>query len=268
MARAELTERSVTFESRGATLAGTLVLPDQSPPVAAVVFVHGSGKQPRSIAVARRFAQDGIAALVYDKRGVGESGGHFEGKQPVSEVNLDLLAADAQAAVLALTRETALKGVPIGLTGISQAGWIVPLAAQRADVDFLVLWSGPVCKISEEDIYSKYTRNADRDRAPPYAEALAARQAPYQWPAFLGRDTDAAEDLRALDVPGLWVFGADDGSVPVDLSIHKLQALQSSGYKYDYVLFSGIGHNNMRQTFATVTDWIKRKASHDGRTSD
>jgi hypothetical protein len=44
----------------------------------------------------------------------------------------------------------------------------------------------------------------------------------------------------------------------VDLSIACLQALRTSGHRYDYVLFSGLGHNNMDRTFAVATDWIKR----------
>jgi hypothetical protein len=31
-----------------------------------------------------------------------------------------------------------------------------------------------------------------------------------------------------------------------------------AGHRYDYVLFSGLGHNNLGRTFATVIDWITR----------
>ncbi len=58
---------------------------------AAVVFIHGSGKQTRNMGWAERFAQEGIAALVYDKRGAGKSGGEYEGEQSVSEKNIALL---------------------------------------------------------------------------------------------------------------------------------------------------------------------------------
>ena len=61
----------------------------------AVVFVHGSGKQTRNLYWAERFAASGIAALVYDKRDAGKSGGKYESKQSVSEKNLNLLAQDA-----------------------------------------------------------------------------------------------------------------------------------------------------------------------------
>ena len=66
-----------------------------------------------------------------------------------------------------LSTHPSLKGIRIGFAGISQAGWIAPLAAKRSNLSkFLVLWSGPVCKVSEEDIFSKYTSDADgHDRA-------------------------------------------------------------------------------------------------------
>lgn len=253
------TVEEVTFQSRGVTLAGSIVLPADAPPTAAVVFVHGSGPQERNLALAKHFAEHGIAALVYDKRGVGASGGDYESQQSVSGMNIDLLAADAAAALNALAAHAALANVPLGLTGISQAGWIVPLAAEKTNVaDFLLLWSGPVCRVSEEDIYSKYTRDLDGQRVPSYQEALDARETPYVWPGFLGTDTDPATSLSQLDMPGLWIFGANDGSVPVDLSIERLEPLRQAGHAYDYVLFSGVGHNNIGETFATAVAWIDR----------
>jgi hypothetical protein len=53
-----------------------------------------------------------------------------------------------------------------------------------------------------------------------------------------------------------------DRSIPVDLSVERLQALRRSGRQYDYVLFSGLGHNNMDRTFFVATEWIRRSGSH------
>ena len=249
----------VEFFSRGTRLAGSLVLP-AGEVRAAVVFVHGSGKQARDLRWANRFADAGIAALVYDKRGVGKSGGEYEERHSVGEKNLSLLADDALAAVRRLSMHSLVNGKKVGLAGISQAGWIAPLAAQRSDaVEFLVMWSGPVCKVSEEDIYSKFTSDRDGEAAPPYEAALRARTQPYVWPAFLGRDTDSSEDLAALRIPGLWIFSDNDSSIPVDLSIAKLRQLRAGGYRYDYALFSGLGHNNMDHTFGVTTEWIRRR---------
>jgi uncharacterized protein len=62
----------------------------------------------------------------------------------------------------------------------------------------------------------------------------------------------------AYRCPAIWIFSDNDRSIPVDLSIARLQTLGKSGHRYDYVLFSGLGHNNMDRTFAVATDWIKR----------
>ena len=176
--------------------------------------------RPETAALAERFARDGIAALVYDKRGAGKSGGDYEGNQNVSEKNISLLADDAVSALQRLAAHTALKGIPVGFAGISQAGWIAPLAAERSELaKFLVLWSGPVCKVSEEDIFSKYTSDADGQIAPSYDEALKSRTEKYVWPDFLGRDTDSGESLEKLSIAGLWIFSDNDPSIPVDLSL-------------------------------------------------
>lgn len=249
----------VEFISHGVKLSGSIVFPVVKKIHSAVVFVHGSGKQTRNMQWAENFAKEGIAALVYDKRGVAKSDGKYESEQSVGEKNIVLLADDAIAALNTLSNHPALEGVPLGLTGISQAGWIVPLAAEKSNtVNFMVLWSGPVCSVSEEDIFSKYTADLDGKRVPGYAEALNARKTKYIWPDFLGKDSDPNESLAKLNIPGLWIFGENDGSIPVDLSIQNLKKLRNAGHGYDYVLFSALGHNNMPETFATVTDWIGR----------
>jgi pimeloyl-ACP methyl ester carboxylesterase len=256
-----LRTEEIEFVSHGATLSGSIVFP-AGDIHAAVVFIHGSGKQTRNLGVAEQFARGGIAALVYDKRGAGKSGGEYEGNQNVSEKNISLLADDSVSAMRSLSTHPSMKGIRAGFAGISQAGWIAPLAAERSELaKFLVLWSGPVCKVSEEDIFSKYTSDADGQTAPPYDEALNSRTEKYVWPEFLGRDTDASLDLAKLSIPGLWIFSDNDTSVPVDLSIDRLQGLRKAGHRYDYVLFSGLGHNNMDQTFSLATDWIRRASA-------
>ncbi|MGL1958656.1 MAG: alpha/beta hydrolase [Colwellia sp.] len=252
----------VEFISHNVKLSGSIVFPNNDEIHSAVVFVHGSGKQTRNMHWAKRFASEGIAALVYDKRGVGHSGGEYEGNQSVSEKNINLLADDSIAALNVLYKHVKTQDLPIGLTGISQAGWIVPIALEKSKLaNFMVLWSSPVCKVSEEDIFSKYTADLDGKQVPSYDEVLKSRKEKYIWPEFLGKDSDPSESISNLEIPGLWIFGENDGSVPVDLSIRRLKKQISLGHKYDYVLFSGLGHNNMSETFATAVAWIKRVSS-------
>ena len=75
---------------------------------------------------------------------------------------------------------------------------------------------------------------------------------------IFGQRYQLEQSLKKLSIPGLWPFSDHDGSIPVGLSIERLQALRRDGHPYDYVLFSGLGHNNMDGTFATAVDWIKR----------
>jgi len=95
---------------------------------------------------------------------------------------------------------------------------------------------------------------------PTYDEALRSGNEKYVWPGFLGKDTDPSESLKTLSIPGLWLFSDNDESIPVGLSIERLQQLRSAGHRYDYVLFSGLGHNNMDGTFATAVEWIARRS--------
>jgi dipeptidyl aminopeptidase/acylaminoacyl peptidase len=140
-------EETVQFVSNGITLAGTLVLPEGSQTHPAVVLFHGSGPQTRDLFTARWFASEGIAALAYDKRGVGESSGDFR-KVPLME-----LSDDGLGALKYLKSRKEIDAKRIGVWGLSQGGWLGPLAALRsADVAFVIAVSGPGVSPGEQMI--------------------------------------------------------------------------------------------------------------------
>jgi len=251
--------RTVHFDSGGILLAGTLVTPAEGKAKAAIVYVDGSGATRRNLELARRFAEKGIAVLTYDKRGVGDSQGEYLGPLSTNEGTLDALAADAAAALEFLSEQSEVHNVRLGFAGISQAGWVIPLAAVASKKeDFTVLWSGMVGRISEEDIFSLYTSDRDRADLPSLEDIVAQRERPYVWPPELGEDVNSVDSLAQLDAPGLWVFGGRDGSIPVGLSIARLEELRHDGHAYEYVLFSSAGHDTIETSFAIVEDWIKR----------
>ena len=127
------TTKEITFFSEGVILAGTIFTPKNIR--AAVVIVHGSGQEKRMKNFATTLANNGIAVLTYDKRGVGESAGLYAGPEVgtnnVDFSNLNLLSLDASAAVNALSKSLSNDQIPLGLIGASQAGWIIPLAAEK-----------------------------------------------------------------------------------------------------------------------------------------
>jgi dipeptidyl aminopeptidase/acylaminoacyl peptidase len=129
----------VRFPSGDVQLAGTLIRPIAGDRHPAVILVHGSGAADRwqVMPFARLLARRGIAILGYDKRGVGASSGDWK------TASFDELAGDVVAAVEYLKSRRDIDSSQIGLLGLSQAGWVMPLAALRAkDTAYLISVSG------------------------------------------------------------------------------------------------------------------------------
>lgn len=60
--------------------------------------------------------------------------------------------------------------------------------------------------------------------------------------------TDPASSLRTLSIPGLWLYGGRDVSVPARLSIERLDALAAGGKAFEHVLFPDAGHDLPRSS--------------------
>lgn len=273
----DVTAEDIRFESAGVTLAGTIYTPRHSH--AAVVLVHGSGQAPRMREFASLLAEKGISVLTYDKRGVGESEGIYAGPEVgtnnVDSANLTLLAKDASTALNVLHQLD--KNIPIGLVGISQAGWIIPIAANNNPiVDFMVLFSGAVIPTLDQLIFQHYTEgkpdfwdshtDADvRKYIPEARERISNEPDRYQLDQFVS--TDPCDVLSKLSIPGLWLFGDKDVQVPVRLSMDSLNSLKAQGRYYDYCLFSTLGHNTAFSDSTEPVDiavhWIKDR-KHSG----
>src|SRR5580704_18114584 len=162
-----VTEEAVHFVSGRIKLAGTLVLPAGSHSHPAVVLFHGSGAQKRDLFTARWFAEQGIAALAYDKRGVGDSTGNFR------TVPFMDLCDDGLAAIAYLKSRKEIDTRRIGVWGLSQGGWLGPLAASRsADISFVIAVSGPGVSPGEQMLV--YYANELRDRGVPEADVREA----------------------------------------------------------------------------------------------
>lgn len=134
------------FVSNGITLAGRLIEPpggDQRP---AVVLVQGSLDTPSLDREPWQWTLPtaGISVFVYDKRGTGASQGTYT-------QDFVALADDAAAAVVEARRIAPGRILRIGLQGLSQGGWVAPLAATKTAVDFLEIGYGVVGTPIEQD---------------------------------------------------------------------------------------------------------------------
>jgi uncharacterized protein len=135
------------FEGRSGTkLAGRLVLPKGNERIPIVVLVHGAERDSarETYALQRLLPSENVGAFVYDKRGTGGSEGKYT-------QDFDTLADDAVAAMREAKRIAGARCARIGYQGGSQGGWIAPLAATRAPVDFVIVSFGLAVSIIDED---------------------------------------------------------------------------------------------------------------------
>jgi len=208
LARLARAPRAVELEiAADVPLAGTLHLPRAGGPHPGVVLVHGSGPETREELrfYADFLARRGVAAVAYDKRGTGASGGDLWASGYAD------YAADALAVARALAARPEVDPASIGLWGFSEAEWVAPIAAARAPglVSFLVVVGAsgttPVEQVREE--MEQRLADAGHD-----AGAIAAARDLYAGLVAYERTGEGADELaRALaaaqDEP--WFADAD-----------------------------------------------------------
>lgn len=246
-------------------LAGTLFLPPTNGPHPGVVIVHGSGSQTRDayVSFATVFAQHGVATLIYDKRGTGQSTGSWQHSP------FGALADDASAAVEFLARRAEVDSARVGIWGGSEGGWIAPwVAARSRRVAFVVTQSAPVVTAEQQHLFqveqlvrdsggtardvqdardyvhmqlryaatgtgwAEYARQREANRS-GLLGMLGGPRTPDDWWWAWSRTRMAFDPLaawRSVSVPILAVWGDRDRNVPVEESRAALSAvLRESG---------------------------------------
>ena len=255
-------ELDIAFVSDGTTLAGTLFLPARDGTYPALVWVHASGELERLRYgdLVDAVVRSGVAFFSYDKRGVGESGGRCcpADDEDAGDVEFGEQAGDAVAALEAVRAVPQIDPGHVGYLGVSQAGWIVPIAATRSsDVAFVVLVSGATVTTGEEQFYSQLTGDADQTDQQQRSE-LSRQLAEHGASGF-----DPAPYLAEMTVPALWLFGSADGSIPTVESEAVLDGLKGEGKDFSYVVFDGAGHGLLDdspppppEVIPTIVDWV------------
>ncbi|HEY0623540.1 alpha/beta hydrolase family protein [Sphingomonas sp.] len=269
------------FTSGGVELGGTLHLPRSRKPVAAVVVTHSASSPLRDASLYEHLKvmlpAIGIAVLTYDRRGSGQSGTKTAGG------DYTLLADDAIAAVRSLKADPRIDPRRIGTWGLSQGGWIAPLAASRSpEIAFVIAVSAPVVTADVQMLFSSTNHlranghsqaeidemTATRKAVDAYMRGTGTREAAQQlidraktrpWfkYTYMGEtvrdravsgwrkeiENDPLRNLMAVKVPMLVLFGADDAVVPVTTSTERLQAIAPRMPKMKVHVVAGADHS-------------------------
>jgi pimeloyl-ACP methyl ester carboxylesterase len=266
----------------GVTLAGTLHLPvgiGRAPyPLAIVLQGHGPNGRGGYTDIIRRLTAHGIAALEYDKRGVGQSTGTYE-------EDVEKLTADARAAVAAMRRNPAIDGRRIALIGHSQGGVIAPaVAAADPAIAAVVTLAGSVgdglsylrqamlsqmraagrpqavAEPAADAAMALLQARVDRKDAATIAQRRAAVIARFEAAGFprplaegaLARiDTEevwradklrSASDLKALQIPVLAVFAEKDPLVVASVEAADARKALAANPRGSVVVLDGLSH--------------------------
>ncbi|WP_214110376.1 alpha/beta hydrolase family protein [Acrocarpospora catenulata] len=246
--------QDITVPVNGEKLTATIRAPQTPGKHPAMVFVQGSGSGTRDefISQAEWLARSGIITLAYDKRTVGYS---FRSR------DFSLLADDALNMIQVLRERPDVDQARTGLWGVSEGGWVVPIAAAKSrDVAYAVLVSSPNVSPMRQVAWA-LNEQLLRLRAPDGVRDLLTRAMGGVGFNFLRYDSVPA--LHGIHQPTLALYGTMDPSIPfVESTQTLIDALPRSDYTIRFL--AGADHamriNGGRfvpDYLPTLANWIQ-----------
>lgn len=218
----------------GFKLAGTLTIPKNAKSCPAAVMITGSGAQDRDATIfehklfwiiADYFANNGIAILRVDDRGVGGSEGILR------EATSKDFAEDALTGIQFLKTKDEIDPNKLGLIGHSEGGLIAPIAATTSDdVSWFIMMAGPGM-IGEQILYEQ---NDLALRAAGMPESVVKQNRQLQEALFtiIKTETDSLKKLDRLQrtlTGGMYPGMNEEMKKAIDT---KVDGINSPWFKY------------------------------------
>jgi dienelactone hydrolase len=139
------------FKNDSVTIYADILIPEKPTlPTTGIAIIQGSGNSDRTNAWSATFAKfiaaQGYFVLLPDKRGTGKSTGDWRRTSFIE------LAKDAELSAMHLKNKMQLK--KIGIMGLSQGGFIAPVAAsQNQAINFVINIVGAAVTLEEQLIH-------------------------------------------------------------------------------------------------------------------
>ena len=127
---------TITFQSGDFKVVGELMIPVDGDIHPLVIMVHGDGPAYRTYFAKLKecMLRTGYAVFMWDKPGYGESTGKFSKEKRLTE-----RASILVDAVKVMKKHTLIDSNKIGVWGISQAGYVMPLAIRQTEaIKFMI----------------------------------------------------------------------------------------------------------------------------------
>jgi hypothetical protein len=258
-ARVPLRQEEVRVPAGRHSLACTLTIPPGQGRRPAVAFAHGSGAAVRAFnsTFALFFARHGHVVLSCDKRGIGQSGGAYPGEN-ANAISIDAYARDVEAQARWLSRRPEVDPARLGISGASQAGWIMPLAASRERaVRWIVTLVGPTYTTDEDDVYGNLAGQGN------FVPTTGEEQIEAEMRRARG-GFDPLPAIDALRIPALWLYGGRDRHVSTRISLERLDPLvRQPGRDFSYAVFPLANHGLIEtETQYSLTPEVLRSSRY------
>ncbi len=237
-----------------------LDLPEGEGQFPAVVYGPGSGNVSANfrthIAHTKELLELGFAVMRYDKRGTGESDGEVVSLSTAnSQETIPLLAADMNAVLQQLLLMPEIDTDRIGLFGVSQANWYMPLLAdQVAEVRFMIVLTGGVIPVGPKNYWEEliFFRKLDPDSAlvlfNQYSDDIGFDQRPH---------------IRALNIPMLYLLGEQDPGYPFTVLRDELELIKAEGKDITVISYSDGVHGLEGIDFwPDVAHWLSSEMNY------
>lgn len=246
------TVQDVACTAPGGHLAGSLIRPLGVGPHPAALHLPVPGTtREGSRSLAQHLARHGVASLILDAPGSGQSTGNC------AATGLEEQARDGVAGIRLLRAADGIDPGRVGLVAGGLTGWAAPIVAcLLGDLAFMVLRSAPILTPAEQECHEANARLAvigyDRVERARQHNLLRDRHAAARQGSGSGGDPSARYRrdldfdpkplLRALERPVLALYGERDERLPALNCAEALVDLRREGRDVTVHVFPDTGH--------------------------